>query len=247
MAKYELITIDEDTLENVSLTEDELNSINSKLLKQIENLSKSNPKLNLNTSLPNICESISITKNPSSSHHGIANENILIDLILKAIEADMQLPPEDILFKGFFLAGGGNEFKLTIINPAGFSYYYQVYQTKTDLIVYSLGLHFNPINKCTIPLTSIKSASIFDTLPDGKKIGHNCLTLKLNPKFDLYINSYQFVSLNTKDDTLLNKFLSSLREKEVAPIIRKISKTTIYFYISMIIVLIYYINELFFK
>lgn len=247
MKKYELITINEDELKNISLTEDELNSINSKLLKQIQQLSLANPNLNIDTSLPNVCETLcgeSSKLNPSS-YHCIPNESILIDLVLKAIEESSTIPQEDILFKGFFLTGGGNEYKLTFVNPGGFSYYYQVFLTKYYLKIYSLGLNFNLLNTYTIPLKEIVSSSIFNTLSDGTKLDHNFLTIRINSKVLQNINSFYFVSTNIKDDTLLNKFMSSLRSVNIKPFNRRFSKTTIYFYISMLFVLLYFIYVLF--
>lgn len=240
MKRYELISINEDELENVSLTDEELNSINSKLLKQIEQLSVENSKLNIDTSLPNILDTIS-NNTSNSSYHSTPNENILRDLVIKAIDKTVGLKRETILFKGFFLAGGGNEFTLVNINPYGFTYYYQTYLTKTELIVYSLGLYFNLIHTNKISLKTIDSASIFDTLPDGKKLGHNYLFLKLNNFNNPNISSYHFVSLTTNDDTHLNNFLLALQEVGIQPFKRKISKTNIYFYLSLIPILIYLI------
>lgn len=245
MSKYELIDIDENSLPPISLSYNELNLVTYNLLENIDKLSKVNDKVNINTDMHNVLNSISsVDTNCPSTLHGVKNANILKDLVVQAIENDLNISDKDILFKEFFLTGGGKEHSIpSSYYFVGGSYYYQVYLTRTELIIFALNEDFKLINNWRIPIKNIEDAAVLDTNLDGDKLDYKYLITHVNIP-NTNITSFYFVAKSYLNPNSLETFVETLKILGVKEYKLGRRKINIYFYASLIvsfILIVFYI------
>lgn len=244
MTKFDLIDIDESKLPDVTLSDNQKNSIKKKMKLNLKRFIEGNLNLDIDTSDENILkieENLGDKKNQTL--HSIKYANVLKEIVLAAIEKDCPFTNEEILYKGFLHLGGGSEFENLPAVWTNNPFYCQVYLTNKELLIYTLDNYFRLVAKRQLPIQDIEGVAVTDKDSDGLKYSHKNLILGVNSKTYTSLSGYQLVDENPKDTSNLEKIkylLITLGVKEYIP--KKITSASIiyiifYTFLSLIFIL----------
>lgn len=244
MKKFDLIDIDETALPDVNLSEDQKNSIRTKMKLNFNRFIEGNSSLSIDTSYENISrieEELGETKNETL--HSIKYANVLKELVLEAIEKDCPFKDDEILHKQFLYLGAGSEYDNIPAVWTNTPFYCQVYITNKTLLVYTLDNYFRLIIKRELPISDINSVGLTYKDCDGLKLSNENLIIKINSKKYPDFFGYYLLDKNPKDSSKLEKIkdlLISLGVKNYKQ--KKISGAAISYILFYIVFIVLFVS-----
>lgn len=157
---FELIDFDKVDIEEVDFDSSKIDKAKKRLIDSIANLKKNNEELYIDDNIDiisDICKEYHIDLNDIYS--GEHNNVILKNLIFRSIANKVEKEYNNILFKGFFKKGSDYVFN-NIMYYSETTYYYIIFVTKAEIIIFNLNNYYQVIKESKYNLSSIKGFGI---------------------------------------------------------------------------------------
>jgi len=205
---------------------------------------KANIKITLNETLKkynlsNSAINIDLPINNTNDIKGPKNLDSLKNLVLKGLENECPLKTSEIIYSHFFRAGKEMELGISSMYwTAGGCFYFQIYMSNKELVIYGLDNYYRLIKSRTINISDMHSVGISSKDLDGLKLSRENLIMKINPSVDLHLSSYYLIP-SKKDNTIeltgFKNLLISLGVPELIPPKKSIGVIITYIFIALII------------
>ncbi|MPM20219.1 hypothetical protein SDC9_66648 [bioreactor metagenome] len=165
MKDYELIDIDQNSLPDVSLSQEQINKIKATITFHLSMCIESIKDLDIDYSFKNIISVYdSLGKERDLTIHGVKYAKVFEKLIIPAFDKKYSPSDENLIFKYF---GSPGSF-VSNWSPlwSDILHYCQIYITKTHLIIYYFNYIFKMVKSYKIPIKEVKNVSFKKTIND---------------------------------------------------------------------------------
>lgn len=238
MDKYELIDIDEESLADVTLSNEQKESLKKSLNFTLNWCFVNNTDLDIDFSPSNIYSTyLSLGPERDYTIHLVKNAKVLQKLIISAFNKKFTPKNEQVLSSKFLNVGAGMEFNDVAPYWGETLFYHQMYITPKNIYLYSFSNTFKTINEQLIPIEKIETVYLSNSYKDNMKFSNVNLVIQLKDT-PSSSNKLYFVSDNPKDSKDIQDILSTLLSLNVPNTIPKrktLSKLMLFIIIMFII------------
>ncbi|MGL4106900.1 hypothetical protein [Clostridium sp. LP20] len=169
------------------------------------------------------------------------DSEVIRKLVLDELDKDCPLNKDDIIYDTIFLAGKDMAANYSSFYwSAGGTYYYKLYVSKNEIIIYSLDNFYRVISSKRISISQLDFVGISNKDIDGLKLTQENLIMKVKADTNAQSSVYYFIpEKNSTNDELLkfNNLLVSNGVRNFIP--NKLSAVAIITYIFMLFVIIF--------
>lgn len=241
MKDYELIDIDENSLPDVSLSQEQINKIKATITFHLSMCIENIKDLDIDYSFKNIISVYdSLGKERDFTIHGVKYAKVFEKLIIPAFDKKYSPSDENLIFK-YFGSPGGIEVNWSPL-WSDILYYCQIYITKTHLIIYYFDYIFKLVKSYEIPIEEVKNVSFKRTIHLYWNITYECLKIDIKSTNDTFPRSIDLVMKKNNLESL-NNLKNSLVSLGVSNNIyhrNKIFKYYWYFIFMLALLIIWY-------
>ena len=210
MNKYELIDIDEESLADVTLSNEQKESLKKSLKFTLNWCFVNNTDLDIDFSPSNIYSTyLSLGPERDYTIHLIKNAKVLQKLVISAFNKKFTPKNEEVISSKFLNIGAGMEFNDIAPYWGETLFYYQMYITHKNIYLYSFSNTFKAINEQIIPIEKIETVYLSNSYKDNMKFSNVNLVIQLKDT-PLSSNKLYFVSDDPKDPKDIQDILSTL-------------------------------------
>ncbi|MDB2117134.1 hypothetical protein [Clostridium paraputrificum] len=238
MDKYELIDIDEESLADVTLSNEQKENLKNSLNFTLNWCFVNNTDLDIDFSPSNIYSTyLSLGPERDCTIHLIKNAKVLQKIVISAFNKKFTPKNEQVLSSKFLNIGAGMEFNDVAPYWGETLFYHQMYITPKNIYLYSFSNTFKTINEQIIPIEKIETVYLSNSYKDNMKFSNVNLVIQLKDT-PSSSNKLYFVSDNPKDHKDIQDILSTLLSLNVPNTIPKrktLSKLMLFIIIMFII------------
>ncbi|MGL4772682.1 MAG: hypothetical protein ACRC2K_03865 [Clostridium sp.] len=222
MNEKEFLEVDEASLPDVELSPEQKERAKNRINSYIARLKNSNPELNIDSTPSTLSEiENELGEKSEKVRHGVHGANVLKELVLKAVDEEVALSHNKILYSCFLLGFYQEAMVGYIPVFSETPYYYKIYVTKDKLIIYSFDWFFKILKKKSFSLNQIYKVGVAPQFFVSKELNRETLLLKLNKGVEIYDNYYFFINENSSDKNDIQdlcNMLTSLGVKEYSKV-----------------------------
>ncbi|WP_143316625.1 hypothetical protein [Clostridium sp. HBUAS56017] len=194
MSKKDLIDVDERSLPNVFLSDNQKNRIKKSLYKNIKRFTENNYGLKIDNSLENIKRmEEKLGSKKDDVIHGVKHARVLKELALEAARKDCPLKDEEILCQKFFQIGTGMENRDATLSIFYSVFYCQIYISKDYFISYSFDNFFRLQHRRIIPIKYIQSVGISKLDKNRLKLSRDNLIIDIDYWSNENVTTYYLI------------------------------------------------------
>jgi len=200
MKRDDLIDIDEKSLPNVTLTEEQKDKLRKSFRKSLKRFNENNFIIPIDSSPENIKRiEDNLGTNKDDIIHGVKHARVLKELSLEAAIKDCQINDDSIVLKKFFQMGAGMEAKDATPSLLTGVFYCYIIVSKDLFISYSFDNHFRFLSKRTIPIKEIESVGLSSDYKNNLKLTNENLIINITHKCKEQVSGFWLASKNPND------------------------------------------------
>ncbi|WP_411167877.1 hypothetical protein ACH36K_12095 [Clostridium sp. MB05] len=241
MKDYELTDIDENSLPDVSLSQEQINKIKAAVTFHLSICIENSKDLDIDYSFKNIISVYnSLGKERDLTIHYVKYAKVFEKLIIPAFDKKYSPSDEDLIFKYF---GCPSAYVLTFPPLWNDMHYYcQIYITKSHLIIYYFNHIFKMVRNYEIPIEEVKNVS-FNKTDEYLNISNEYLKIDIKSTNDTFPREINLLMKKSNPESL-NNLKNSLVSLGVSNNIyhrHKIFKYYGYFIFMLVLLIILYL------